>query len=227
MYKDKRIAAIIPVFNEEKKILNTINGLQKLDFIDSILVVDDGSTDNSADIAQKCDVKVIKLGRNYGKGFAIKAGISNVEADYIVLLDADLGKTSYEISKLIYSIFINESDFVIAKFPNPKIKGGFGFVKKLAKLGVYLYTREKIESVLSGQRIYKKEVINDITYIPNDYGIEIAMTIEALKKGYKVTEVDVDMHHNETGRNLKGFLHRGKQFFHILRTLLVLSFKIR
>ena len=62
-------------------------------------------------------------------------------------------------------------------------------------------------------------------YIPNKYGIEVAMTIQALNAGFTFKEVPVNMTHRYSERNLKGFKHRGKQFFNILKTLIVMFFK--
>lgn len=220
-----KIVAVVPVYNEENKIQDTVESLSNIDLIDNIIVVDDGSTDNTYNIVKKLDVDIIKLEKNSGKGYAIKSAIKNLEYDFLVLVDGDLGKSSYEIEKLIYPIINNEADVTIAKFPPPKKKGGFGFVKKLAKKGIYHYTGVEINSGLSGQRVYKKEVIDSIGEIPDTFGIEVAMTVETLRKGYSIKEIDVNMTHDETGRDLKGFYHRGKQFLNILSTLIKLGIR--
>lgn len=227
MCQKNKVVAIIPAYNEENKIEDTIKELKKIKLINEIIVVDDGSRDNTYEKAIKSGVNVVKLDKNHGKGYAIKTGLSNTNASYIVLLDGDLGKTSNEVEKLLLPVLNKECDFTIARFKNTNKKGGFGFVKKIAKLGVYFYTKIKIDSTLSGQRVYKIEVLKSMDYIPNNYGIEVAMTIQALKKNYILKEVDVDMKHNETGNNLSGFLHRGRQFLDIAATLFILIFRIR
>lgn len=223
--KNGKVVAIVPAHNEEEKIRDTIIGLNSIEYIDEIIVVDDGSADNTAVIAKDMDTKLIKLDKNKGKGYAIKKAIEDLDYEYLVLVDADLGETSKEIEKLIIPVINNEVDITIAKFPKPAKKGGFGCVKKLAKNGVYFYTGKEINSSLSGQRVYKKNVIDDIKYIPDRFGIEVAMTVEALRKGYSIKEIDANMVHSETGRNLKGFVHRGKQFWDIFRTLIILFFR--
>jgi hypothetical protein len=80
-------------------------------------------------------------------------------------------------------------------------------------------TGKELEATLSGQRIFKREVLEKFDEIPFGYGVEVGMTIDILNYGYRVVEVLVNMTHNETGRNLKGFIHRGKQFYHIKRVL--------
>ncbi|WP_427339221.1 glycosyltransferase family 2 protein [Caloranaerobacter sp. DY30410] len=221
MSVEKRIVAVIPVYNEVDKIYDTVISVKKISLINKIVVVDDGSNDGTIEKIKDLDIDIIVLDKNYGKGHAIKVAIQTIDFDYLVLVDGDLGFSAIEISKLINPVIENKADFTIAKFTNNR-KGGIGLVKSLAKFGVYFFTGRMINTSLSGQRVYKKEVINDISYIPNNYGVEVAMTISAINKGYKLLEVDVDMFHRETGRDLSGFIHRGKQFIDILFTLFVL-----
>ena len=81
----------------------------------------------------------------------------------------------------------------------------------------YIIILVKNDTSLSGQRVYKRKVIDSIKYIPNNYGIEIAMTIEAINNGFTFKEIPVNMKHRYTDRSLKGFKHRGKQFIKYLR----------
>lgn len=220
-----KVVAVIPVYNEESFIKNTISNIKKIDLIDEIVVVDDGSTDRTKEIVSKLDVIYIKLDKNRGKGYAISTAIKNTKFDYLALIDGDLGRTSDEVIKLITPAINNEADVIIARFQKPQKRGGFGLVKKLANRGVYFYTSKNITSTLSGQRVYSKRVIDNIDYIPNRFGVEVAMTIEALRNGFTIKEVDVEMTHRETERNLEGFIHRGKQFVNILITLITLAFR--
>lgn len=220
-----KVVAVIPVYNEESFIKNTIENIKKIDLIDEIIVVDDGSTDNTKEIVSKLDVTYIRLDKNRGKGYAISTAIKNTNFEYLALLDGDLGRTSDEAVKLILPAINNEADVIIARFKKPQKKGGFGLVKNLANRGVYFYTKKNITSTLSGQRVYSRKVIDSIDYIPNRFGVEVAMTIETLRKGFTIKEVDVEMIHRETERSLEGFIHRGKQFFNILITLIILAFR--
>jgi hypothetical protein len=113
-----------------------------------------------------------------------------------------------------------EADMTIARFPPARKKGGFGFVKALARWGVYIYTGKNINCSLSGQRAFRREVMECIGNISPGFGVEVGLTIDALKKGFSVMEVDVDMTHRETGRDLGGFAHRIRQFFNILQVLI-------
>ncbi|AKL95316.1 glycosyl transferase, family 2 [Clostridium aceticum] len=220
---EAEVAVIIPAYNEEKRIVRTLTTLKEINPLYKIYVVDDGSTDATAEkVAKVKDLCLIKSMKNKGKGQALKTGIKAALAssDIIVFLDADLQESAGEVEKLIKPIVDNEADVTVAKFPPAKKKGGFGLVKKLARYGVYINTGKKLDTVLSGQRAFKKKVLENLTFNYEGYGVELGMTIDLLNKGYLIKEVEVNMFHNETGRDLQGFLHRGKQFFQILKVFL-------
>lgn len=218
------ISIIMPAYNEANKIKNTLENIYSIEEIDEIIVVDDGSSDNTSEIVSTIEskkIKLFKLEQNKGKGYALNYGlnIAMENADIIGFLDADLGSSSKEVKKLIDSILNNEADVIIAKFPPAKKKGGLGFVKGLAKKSVLEMTGKELDATLSGQRLFKKEVLNKFDEIPFGYGVEVGMTIDILKYGYTIKEVLVNMTHSETGRDLKGFIHRGKQYYHIKKVL--------
>ena len=197
-----KVTVLIPAFNEEKNIAYTIQGLKNLDEnfcrknqLDlDIIVIDDGSQDQTSTKAKDAGVKVIQLRKNKGKGNALREGLKHAESDIMVFLDADLRESSREAYKLISPILRNEADVVIARFKPPGKKKGFGFVKALAHYGIKFFTGKSITSALSGQRAFKREVLEAIGTIPEGFGIEVGMLIDILKKGFVVKEVDVDMY---------------------------------
>lgn len=213
-------SVIIPAYNESERIVDTINGINDLAEVDEIVVVDDGSSDNTAQVIKSIDIEKLKFyiqTKNYGKGKALEKGleIMRKDADIVVFLDADVGKTSSEVIKIIRPVLDDECDVAIARFRPASKKGGMGFVKRLAKDSVYEMTGVELNSTISGQRAFKREVIDRFDFMPDGYGVEVGMTVDILKWGYRVNEYLVDMTHNETGRDLKGFIHRGKQYLHI------------
>lgn len=218
------ISIIIPAYNEEDKIKDTLESIKDIEVINEVIVVDDGSSDKTTEKASEVKsnkIKVFKLEQNRGKGYALNYGLEKAmeKADIIGFLDGDLGSSSSEVKKLITPILNDEADVIIAKFPPAKKKGGLGFVKGLAKQSVLDMTGEELDATLSGQRLFKREVLEQFDEIPFGYGVEVGMTIDILKKGYKIKEVLVNMTHSETGRDLKGFIHRGKQYYHIKKVL--------
>ena len=218
------VSAIVPAYNEEDVISYTIKAIRDVEEIDKVYIIDDGSKDHTYQRASSIegDIVVLKNSKNSGKGKALMLGVQEAirTSDILVFLDADLGTSSIEARKLIAPILKNEADVVIARFPRAKTKGGFGIVKALAKYGVYIRTGKKIKTALSGQRAFKSEVLRDFKCYDTGFGIEVGMIIDIMKKGYSVKEVDVEMTHKETGRDLKGFIHRGKQFVHIFKVII-------
>jgi len=210
---------IIPAYNEEDIIANTLDSIRRCIDDYEIIVVNDGSRDNTAKQAKEGADKLITLKDNGGKGRALNEGLKHAEGSIIVFLDADIGLSAGEVIKLVEPIRKDEADFTVAVFPKAKKKGGFGIVKSLAYNGVRIKTGYRTRCALSGQRAFKREILANYQ-VDEGFGVEIGMMIDLLKQGYRFKEVPVNMNHRETGRNLEGFIHRGKQFMDILRVLL-------
>lgn len=222
---DINVSVIIPAFNEEKNIKDTINALKEVNAIKQIIVVNDGSKDKTQEIVEKLDVQLINHDKNHGKGCAINTGAKYVTEDVVALVDGDLGTTAKEIKKLFKPIYLKEADISVAILPGTKKKGGFGLVKKLALVGLKLNTKEKFRAPLSGQRVMKRDVLEKLLPFSNGFGIELEMTINSLKNGYRIKEIKTNISHNETGRDIRGFIHRGRQFKDILLSLLTKGLK--
>src|SRR5690554_4561612 len=213
------IGVVIPAYNEAARIGHTINSLENLPYIDNILVVDDGSNDNTAYIAASAGANVLSLPKNMGKAYAMKKGYEVMQTHILVFLDGDITEGADEIIKLIKPICEGKAESVIARFPQSG-KGGFGIVRALATKGLYLLTGKNLTSVLSGQRAILRNAINESFFNYKGFGIEFGLTIDMLLKNVKILEVNVTMKHRTTGPDLKGFLHRFQQFVDILRVII-------
>ncbi|NMA55364.1 MAG: glycosyltransferase family 2 protein [Firmicutes bacterium] len=224
-----KITVLIPAYNEEQNIKPTIDGVRNIprylppELKWQIIVVDDGSTDNTADQAARCAVQTVRLEQNIGKGGALRYGLRQAKGDIILFLDADLRASANEAHKLVRPLLANEADVSIAKFKPAPQAGGFGFVKALAAAGVKYYTGRELTAVLSGQRAFKRQVLTTIGPLPDGFGLEVGMLIDILNQGYRVLEVETEMEHDVTGRNWSGFVHRGTQFLQIAKLLLTKS----
>jgi len=219
-----RVSILIPAFNEENKIYSTVSSAFRICGVDQVIVIDDGSQDETSQVALSAGAQVKRVFPNQGKGNALNAGAELVTGNIVVLLDGDLGSSAHEAIKLIDPVINGETDMTVAKITASKGSGGFGLVKGLARNGVRFLTGEEMNCVLSGQRAMSKRVFDDLLPFSEGFGVEVGMTVKALKKGYRILEVPVSMSHNETGKDFRGFLHRGKQFFHILRVFIQLFF---
>lgn len=218
-----KTSIIIPAYNEGEFIENTIRAIRDHGVADEIIVVDDGSTDDTYSMAKNAGATVIST-CHLGKGEALAEGLKHARGEVIVFLDADIGAKATEVKKLIAPIASGRADMSVAIFPPANKKGGFGLVKGLARYGVYLMTGKKVNWALSGQRAFRREVLKDII-LASGFGVEVGLTVEVLRNGFRVEEVVVDMGHRETGRDLNGFYHRGRQFVSILKTLIQIFVK--
>ena len=216
----KYVSMIIPAYNESGVIEKTIKHAMKTGLVDEIIVVDDGSIDDTLTCAKRCGVKVLQNEVNQGKSKALIRGLAKATGEIIVFLDADLGSSAGEVAQIIKPVVHGKCDVSIARFGAAKRKGGFGIVRWVSRWGVKRLCGKYIQSVLSGQRAFKRDVLKEIK-MGSGYGAEVAMTIDILRKGYHIEEYDVEMTHKETGRDLAGFLHRARQFKDIVKVLIV------
>ncbi len=212
----KNVSVIIPAYNEELRIMKTLASLKEIDSIKEIIVVDDGSTDSTYQLLQSVEgITLLHMKYNKGKGNAVRYALDYVSGSFVALLDADLCESAEEVKKLIEHIKPGEKAIIIGKLPSPKSTGGFGIVKKVSGRGFHALTSRRVDSLLSGQRILPLDFLRSID-LPNGFGLEFKITLEGVRKGFELIEVPVNMRHRETGRDIKGFLHRGKQCMDIL-----------
>ncbi len=114
----------------------------------------------------------------------------------------------------------------IAAFPRPQAKAGFGLVKGLARWGISaLGGGFQATAPLSGQRAISRECFQAVRPFASGYGVEVALTVRALRRGMRVVEVETTMSHAATGRDVAGFVHRGRQFVHVSMALIRLTFE--
>ncbi len=225
-----RVAALIPAHNEAVRIASTVAATRAVDGISRVLVIDDGSSDATSEIARQAGAEVLRLEHNVGKGGAMQAGLNLVrdDVDVIVLLDADLGDTACEAATVLQPVLGGEADMTIAVLPRPLNSGGFGLVKGLARWGIERLGRGfRADAPLSGQRALTRAAWEASTPFASGYGAEVGLTVRALRAGLRVVEVPVSMTHAATGRDLSGFAHRGRQFVHVALTLVRLKLERR
>lgn len=223
-----KVVALIPAFNEADFIVQTLTAVSELEHVDEIVVIDDGSDDDTFALASSAsvgkDVRVARLQANQGKGAALNYGRHEVQAQVYLLLDADLGATASLAGALLTPILQDEADMTIARFAADqsasKAKMGFGAVRCIAQLGVKWLTGGSITSPLSGQRAVRAEVLQALGDFSSGFGVEVGLTVGALHHGFRLVEVPLAMKHRAYGRGLRGLRHRGRQLFHVLRTFM-------
>ena len=213
------VVAIVPAFNRADTIAATVYGLLRVPGVTSVVVVDDGSTDATAEVAASAGATVVRLTDNRGKGAAVAAGVEAAPAaGTYLLIDADLGATSGLADRLLEPVTAGAADMAIAVLPSAGGRGGFGWVRGLAGAGIRRATAMVPRAPLSGQRAVRGPLLRSLD-LADRFGLEAGLTIDAVRAGARVVEVDVAMDHRHTGRRLAGFAHRARQGGDIVRAL--------
>lgn len=212
------VVAIVPAYNEAERLGLTLRSLSIWLEPKKILVVDDGSTDATSDIARSYGARLVRLESNRGKAHAVAAGVAETSEPYLLFVDADLAGSAWATVRLLEPVLRDEADMVVASWGKAGRRGGFGLVKRFAQWWLYRLTGQRFLSPLSGQRALRREVWEAFRGCEG-FGFEVALTLDALRSGFRVQEMPLALTHRETGRGLQGFVHRGKQFSHIVRAL--------
>lgn len=222
---NNKISIVLPVFNEEKAIAQVLEDVtrvmedNKYDF--EIIVVDDGSTDRTIEIAQKMNVRIIKHASNKGCGAARKTGILNSKGDIIVMIDADGTYPADSIPELLK--YFPEYDQVIGA--RRKEQGTFRILRQPAKwfmfsLAAYL-AKTRIPDLNSGLRLFKKDIAAKYLYlIPNGFSCVSTITLLFLSNGYSVKFVPIEYYKRIGKSKFEAFSGTRDMLFTILRIVM-------
>ena len=214
-----KVSAIIPAYNEEKLIGNVLEVVTACSDIDEIIVVSDGSTDGTVQIASNFPVKLVQLLENKGKGGAMKEGVTNSTGDVILFLDADLiGLTTGHLKKLLDPILQGENvDMVVGIFGQGRLATDWAQV---------------IAPFLSGQRVIKRQLLSILDEMEaTRFGIEVALTryVRAKKIPYKKIYLE-NMSHVMKEEKLgyfRGFMYRLQMYYEIIRVIIGRNVKLK
>jgi glycosyltransferase involved in cell wall biosynthesis len=218
-------AAIIPAKDEGDRIGATVTAALVLPGVDLVVVVDDGSSDQTGRVAKAAGARVVRHSRNRGKAAAMESGaeavrlLDGAESRHLLFLDADLGETARMAAPLIEPVVAGEVDMTIAVFVTRVQLGGHGFVVKLAREGVQRITGWTPDQPLNGQRCLTRAAFEAARPLARGFGVETGLTIDLLRKGFRVREVQVEMAHRATGTDWRAQIHRARQFRDVARAL--------
>jgi glycosyltransferase involved in cell wall biosynthesis len=213
-------AVIVAARNEADRIGATVSALRRAFPAAEIWVADDASEDGTAETAMSAGAKVVSRGRPHGKGAnvaaAAEAALSEDPPPATVLLcDGDLGDSAARLGPLVDAIEAGECDLAVAAF-GTRVGGGFGLALGFAHWAIRRRCGFDAKAPISGQRAMRTDILRATLPFAAGYGMEIGMTIDAVRAGYRVGEYELDLEHRAGGRTLAGFLHRGRQLLDFL-----------
>ena len=213
-----RTIALVAARDEEGRIGPCVRALRGI--AEEVVVVDDASADATTAEATEAGATVLRVERHLGKGAALEGALRRLgPADVWLLADGDLGETAKGLSVLLEVVGAGEADLAIAALP-PARAGGFGLVKRAAAHLIRIQTGFEASEPLSGQRALTAEAMDRVRPLADGFGVETAMTMDAVRAGLRVVEVPIDgLDHRPTFRDPAGFLHRARQGWDIARAI--------
>lgn len=208
-------AAIVAARNEGDRIGATVSALREASPGIAVWVADDASADDTRMNAMAAGATVVGRGRPHGKGGNVTATATAAldvlgDETVVILCDGDLGETAARLIPLAEAVESGECDLAVAAFER-KVGGGLGIAKGFARWSIERRCGLRTTAPISGQRAMRASLLRELLPFAPRYGMEIGMTIDAVRAGARVAEVELDLAHRATGKSLSGFLHRGGQ----------------
>ncbi len=229
------LAVVIAARNESDLIRATVTAAARIGGVDLIVVADDASVDGTASAAAAAGAIVVRHARHRGKGAAMETGaeaVSVIEAEraaaggehgapprHLLFLDADLAASADHAGPLAEPVRAGRADMTIATFTERVKLGGHGLVLGLAGAGIERATGWRPAEPLNGQRCLTRAAFEAARPLAAGWGAEIGLTIDLMRKGMRITEVQVPLTHRATGRDLHSQLHRARQLAGVARAL--------
>lgn len=228
-----RVAAVIPAKDEEDRIAATVRAVRAIPHVDLVLVVDDGSEDDTQHLARRAGAVVVRHSVNRGKASAMETGASVVamrDAEdlpprLLLFVDADLGATAVNAAPLVPPVLAGKADMSIAVLPKQAGAGGRGLVTGLARRSIHKATGWAPTQPLSGQRCLTRAAFDAATPLARGWGVETGMTMDVLKQGFAVVEVPCDLSHRASGSDMAGQLHRAAQYRDVMMAVAARRFR--
>lgn len=225
MNKEQRVAVIIPAKNEEERIAATIMAARSIPHVDLVVVVDDGSTDNTQGVARAAGASVVRHAVNRGKAAAMETGAAVVamrdvegrDPRALLFLDADLADSAVECAPLVSTVFSGDVDCAIAYLPPQSGAGGMGIVTKTGRNAIRFLTGWLPRQPLSGQRCLTRKAFDAVVPLASGWGVEVGMTIDLLVAGFTVQEVNCELRHRVSTNDWAGQMHRTSQLKGVLK----------
>jgi glycosyltransferase involved in cell wall biosynthesis len=203
------VCALIAAFNEEAHVEAVVRGT--LQHVSSVVVVDDGSTDETAARARQAGAIVLTHERNRGKGCAVRTGLDYVlreACSHVLLLDADLQHDPAEIPRLLFGAEHGRGDFVIAEreFKKEAMPRARYYTNVIGSAILTWFVGAPVTDSQSGFRLIRAELLRRIRLTATRYEIETEMLIKLMRRGARLDRITVRrLHYADTHSKMRPF----------------------
>ena len=223
----EKVSVIMPVYNEGKTIADLVSKIKTCypDF--DVIVIDDGSIDNTADAAQTAGARVYSHPYNIGNGAAVKSGIRVADGDILVFLDGDGQHVPEDIAKLLR--YLPQFDMVVgARSMGDQASLGRALANKAYNWFASYVAKFPIKDLTSGFRAVKSNIAKSFVYLlPNTYSYPATITLGVLRGGMSVKYVPFKMRKRKTGKSNIKLIQDGVRFFMIITRICTLYSPMR
>ncbi len=192
-----KLSVIIPVYNEEKTIIEILNKIKKININKEIIVVNDYSTDNSYEILSKIkDIKLINHQKNMGKSAAIRTSLKYVTGDIVIIQDADLEYNPEDYYKLVKPIEQKKTKIVYGtRFPkekrHPSLLNPYYLGNKVLTIMANVLYNAKITDEPTCYKVFDAKLFKSLNLKSKRFGFCPEVTAKIRKKGFKIYEVPI------------------------------------
>lgn len=228
-----RVAVVIPAKDEADRIGATVAACLGLPGVDLVVVVDDGSSDRTAELAEAAGALVVRHHTNAGKAAALATGagwVSAIEASEgvgggtptpraLLFVDADLGPSATALAPVIAPVLAGAADLTVAVIPRTHSSKGGGRAVRLAQKEIHRATGREITQPLNGMRCLTRAAYTAAQPLARGWGVETGMLLAVLRAGLRVVEVPVEFTHRASGADWAGRRHRAQQLRDIARVV--------
>ncbi|WP_409199486.1 glycosyltransferase family 2 protein [Methanobrevibacter sp. DSM 116169] len=212
--------ALIPAYDEEVAIGSVV--LRCLQYVDDVLVIDDGSSDKTSEISKLAGAKVITHGKNLGKGMALKSGFDVLDYyDIIVTIDGDGQHNPDEIPKLLQPIIEGNADFVngsrYLNGPEENTPSYRRVGQKVLDIATNISSSVDVTDSQSGFRAFSKKTCDSFKFRDTGFGIESEMLADAAEDYLKIVEVPITVRYDVDGSTKNPISHGFGVLFKIVK----------
>lgn len=190
MIYGNKVSLVIPVYNEPESIKDVISGAKSVEEVDEIIVVDDGSTDNTGEVLSSIEgIQVISHPYNLGNGASVKSGIRAASGDVVVMMDADGQHSPLDLPEIL--LYLNDYDMVIGSRYGVKNSSKFrGFGNRILIVIANFLSNSDIKDLTSGFRAIKRtKILEFLHLLPNKFSYPTTSILAFLHSGYTIKYV--------------------------------------
>ena len=192
------VCALIPAFNEAATIAEVVTGVRP--HVQAVVVVDDGSADETASRAEAAGARVIRHAENRGKGHAVRSGLAQILAldfSHVLLMDGDGQHRPEDVPKMLQAARERDADLVVGAriFDKAQMPRSRYYSNTIGSRALSSFIGSPIEDSQSGFRLIRCDILRGLTLTATGYEIETEMLIKLARRGARMVSVPVTLHY--------------------------------